>query len=45
MNPAYLGRKCKSVDLIERDDRHAFLELAILQKVLANTFILDDNIV
>jgi hypothetical protein len=41
----YLRGKCESVYLIERYDRHAFLKLAILQQVLANSFILDDDIV
>lgn len=41
----YLRSKRESVDLIERYDRHAFLELAILEKVLAHTLILDDDIV
>lgn len=41
----YLCGKRESVDFIKRYDRHAFLELAILQKVLANAFILDNDIV
>lgn len=41
----YLRGKRKSVDLIEGYDRHAFLEPAILQKVLANTLVLDDDII
>lgn len=41
----YLCGKRESVDFIERYNCHAFLEPAILQKVLPNTFILDDDVV
>lgn len=41
----YLYGKRESVNFIERYNRYTFLELAILQKILANTFILDDDVV
>lgn len=41
----HLRGECECIDLIERYDRHAFLELAVLQKILSDMFILDHDIV
>jgi hypothetical protein len=40
----YLRMQCERTDFIERDKCHAFLELPILQQVLADQFVLHNDV-
>ena len=40
----YLGMQCVRTDFIQWDKRHAFLELPIPQQVLADQFVLHNNV-
>ena len=43
-NTTYLRMQCERTDLVKWDKRHTFLELPILQQVLADQFVLHNDV-